>query len=375
MANIIKIAIAISLIIILIGCTETPTGKIVEQETIEIGLITALTGKVATYGHYVKKGVDLAAEHINKNGGINGKKLVIITEDSVADPKTAINTFYKLTEQDNIKIIIGPLASSSVLAVAPLANEKQAVILTPIGSSPEITHAGDFVFRNRISGKFDAINMAEFCATKLKAKTAAILYINEDNGLGYRDYFTQTFENLGGKVLTKIPYERGADFRTDLTKIKALNPDIIYLGGHNSELAIKQAKELGIKSQLTGPLMFESQATLDIAGDAAEGFLYTYTFDSEGQDQHIKDFVKAYKEKHNSIPTAFSANAYDAVMIYAKTIEKCRNTGPICIKNELYKVQNHPGVSGTTSFDKNGDVEKPIIIKTVKNGEFVKYSD
>ncbi|MBW2990882.1 ABC transporter substrate-binding protein, partial [Candidatus Woesearchaeota archaeon] len=225
-------------------------------------------------------------------------------------------------------------------------------------------------------GSVYGTNMAEFGYSKLNARTASVLYINQDNGIGYKQGFIEKFEELGGRIVSEESYEPGTtDFRTHLSKIKEKNPDVFFLAGQEAELAVKQTRELGIKAQILGPTTLETSDMVRIAENAAEGIIYTTpTFDPEDKSERVQEYLRKYKEKYGDISEYRAANAYDAVYIIALMIEKCgseRNTE--CIRDELYKVENYPGVSGNITFDENGDVIKPTMIKTIRNGQFVKY--
>jgi len=319
----------------------------------------------------------MAADEINSAGGIGDRQLKIIYEDDQCDPKQAVNAFEKLTTIDKIKIIIGPACSSNVLAVAPRANEKKVIIFTTIGSTDKITTAGDYVFRNTPTARDYSYFMADFAYRNLSARTASVLYLNLDNGIDYKDAFVKKFEELGGKILGTESYERTAtDFRSQLAKIKEQNPDVIFMAGQiNQGLAMKQARELGIDVQLIGPVTVENPDLLAQAGSAAEDVIYSAPkFDKN--DPLVKAFQEKYVSRYNKTLGVRTAIAYDAVMIIAERLKKCSNNVDIdveCVKNGLYATKNYPGVSGLTSFDENGDVSKPLTIKTIKDGKFVEY--
>jgi branched-chain amino acid transport system substrate-binding protein len=344
-----------------------------EPGEVKIGTIFALTGDAAKYGERAKKGVELALEEINAKGGIRRKKVKIIYEDSQGDPQKAVSSFQKLVDIDKVKFIIGPLSSPEVLAIAPIAEKKKVIILTPTASAPQITHAGDYIFRNVMSDIFDGEALAVFVFRNLKKKKAGIIYINNDFGIGLKESFKKKFDALGGSVVVEESFERrDMDFRTQLTRIKAKNVEVLFVVGY-AEMGqvLRQIKEMGIKTQIVSLSMFEDPEILKVAGDAAEGVYYTYrVFDPKSEEPVIQQFTKRFKEKYKEDPDIFSALSYDAMRIFAHALEK----GGIDIegcKKALHGVKNFPGVVGRTTFDTNGDVIKPIGIKMVKNGKFV----
>jgi branched-chain amino acid transport system substrate-binding protein len=219
--------------------------------------------------------------------------------------------------------------------------------------------------------------MAEFAYSRLGVKKVAVLYINNDYGVGLKNVFEKRFTELGGSIISTESYEQSSsDFRTQLSKLKTLNAEAIYLPGHTKELGqiLKQAKELGIKVQFLSVVGFESPQTLQIAGDAAEGVIYTApAFDPKSADKLGKQFVTKYRNKYGRDPENFAAHAYDAMNIIAVAIKEGGYSSE-GIKKSLHKIKNYPGVSGLTTFDENGDVEKPAMLKTVRDGQFIPLS-
>ena len=361
--------------VLLVGCT--PTGEVVkEQEQIEIGVIAPLTGGGSYWGNQMREGLNMALEEINNKEGVNGRKIKLIYEDTQCDPKIAATAAHKLINVDGVKILIGEVCSTATLAAAPIAEQNKVIFFVPISSSSEITHAGDYVFRNRESSALSGELLAEFVYEELGIREMSILYINSDTGISYGDAFKERLEQIGGKILTDESYEKGEKaFRTSLLKIKQAQPDALYMPGFYEDigLIIKQASELGIKTQFLSTSAFQADEMFDIAGNAVEGTIYTYPyFDSQSPDPRIKEFVDKYKERHGEEPETSVGLAYDALNILVVAMNKC-NENTDCIKEEFYNLKDYPGVTGTTSFDENGDVIKPIAIKKVRNGEFVLY--
>jgi len=368
----IAIVIAIALAAVLI---ITQTKK--EPELIKIGIITPLTGGSAKYGEDIKRGYDLAVEEINEKGGISGRKIRLIYEDSEGKPEKAVTAAQKLIQRDKVIAILGDLWSSPTLAVAPIAEKNRVVLLSPGASSPKLTNAGDYIFRNEISEAYGAKESAGLYFNAGFRKIA-IIYINNDYGIAVRDITQQVYKELGGEIVNAEAFEQDAkDFRTQLLKIKRTNPDAILIASYKeSILILRQMREMGMGIQVLGSPLFEDPEIIEKAGDIAEGAIYSYygTFDPKSQDARILAFIKKFKEKYGVEPEYYAPIGYDAVKIIALAIEK-RGFQPEQIKNSLYQIKNFPGLSGTTSFDKNGDVTKPIILKTIKNGQFVPYED
>ncbi len=366
-----KNILLISLLLLAILILYVAYPKKNEEQAITIGSIVPLTGETAIHGTRVKHGIELAVEEINGNGGINGKKLEVVYEDSQCDPARATASAHKLLSE-GIKILLGPQCSSEAMAVAPIAEENKALMFASMASVPALSDAGDYIFRNSESGAMHGTQMANFVYNELDIKNAAILYINLDNGVAYKDSFKNEFERLGGKIVAIESYEKGAtDFRTQLTKIKNAKPELIYIGGQAAEHAVKQIRELGIPSKIASMNGIEVPELWQIAGDAAEGIYFTSSaFDP--LNEQAKSFVKLYNERYDEGVEAFSANGYDAAMLVAAGLKKCGEDSS-CIKAFLYETKDYPGMGGLISFDSKGDARKKLEIKIAKDRTFSVY--
>jgi len=344
-----------------------------KKNTINIGATAFLTGQLANTGSSIKNGLLLGVDEINHNGGINGKQINLILEDEGDNPRQATSAVRKLIEIDKVPIIIGPISSSSVMAVAPIANKNKVVILSPGAGSPNITNAGDYIFRNRATGSLEAIEIAQYALMKMNLKNIIIFEINEDYGRGFREVFRKYIQNNGGKILFVDSYNQGdTNFGTQLVKFKNYKYDAIYIIGVPREvgLILKQAKELGINTVFLMNNM-ENNELLEIAGNAAEGIFFSIPyFDQNSYNKYVREFVNNYKYKYGNIPDLFAANGYDAIYIVKNAIERSRYNGEK-IRDALYSLRDFEVVNGgRISFDENGDVIKKLVIKTVINNQF-----
>ncbi len=366
------------LVFLLSGCGSIIRGNADDKdesdaETIKIGAIQALTGNEAVHGLRAKKGIDLALKHLQEQKILGNKKIEIIYTDDKSNTTDGVTVATQLINIDRVVAILGPQSSGVAMAAAPVIEKNKTVMFSSIASVPELRNAGDYVFRNRIAGDIQGARMAEFAYNKLNSRRAAILYINIENGVGYRDAFKKTYEKLGGIIVASEAWEKDAsDFRTQLTKIKQQNPDAIYIAGQSAEQVFKQIRELGITTQLLTINGFEGPDILKVAPDAADGTYYTYSaYDTSSTEAHVAEFQKAYYEAYGEITHEFAANAYDAMMLVGLAIKECSDNRD-CIRDYLYKVENYPGVSGTTTFDELGEVSKPTTIKRLRKGKFVR---
>ena len=349
-----------------------------ESKEIKIGAILPLSGDNATYGTALKRGMDLAIDSINARGGINGKKLIVIFEDSQGEPSKGVTVFNKLTKVDKVPMIIGDMFSAGTLAIAPIAEKQKVVLLSPTASAVDLTNAGDYIFRIYPSDSYDGTYLADFARTRLNANTVSIIYLQVTSIAAVSQVFKEKFESLGGKILSTESYKEGdTDFKSQLLKANSVNPDIIFIPGYLREMALqlKQAKELGIRKPFLSISTFYDSKIFELSGDASEGVLFSSpAFDTSSAVPEIVKFVTLYKSRYNNqIPDILSGYGYDVVNIAAHAFTTATNITSENIKASLYQIKNYPGVTGKTSFDANGDVIKELRIMQVKNGKFVPY--
>jgi len=344
----------------------TPTTK----EPIKIGAILPLTGNAAAYGNQIKKGVDLALQEIKDS------KINVLYEDSKCDPKEGVSAYNKLVDIEKVKIIIGDFCSSVVLAVGPLAEQNHILLITPGAAARQISQLGDYIFRNHVTMGQKTGALAQLASKKFRR--IAILYNSANDafvdGMNvFKEVYTKQPNN---EIVAIEAFKTGdTDFRSQLSKIKTKNPEAIYIGSLVSELAliVKQIKELNINAQiLTDDAVLDPQF-LKNTGNASKGIIFgTTKFDKS----FAPDFWNNYFSSFGEEPTIFSAQGYDTLkIVYSIIKHKCLNREPTCIKDQLYKIKDYPGASGKTSFDENGDALKEIILKTIKNGQFVPYEE
>ncbi len=347
-----------------------------KESVIKVGAMMPLTGDAAVWGQSMKQGFDLAVEEINSKGGVLGKKIQLLYEDDQCKPDQGVSVAQKMANVDKVPVIVGTCCSNVALAVIPILEKAKVVLISPGSSSPKLTGAGQYFFRNWPSDLLEALFTGEFAYNRLNFQKLAILYVNNEYGLGLKDNFKKRFQELGGSIVDEESYEQEAtDYRTQLTKIKAKNPDAIYLPGYPRELAriCVQAKEMKIKSQLLSCSAFKEPEIIKTAGNAAEGVLFAdASYDPNDPDPNVQAFVKSYKAKYNAEPPIFVATSYDALMMVAKSIEEGGTSGE-GIKNAMAKIKDFPGVSGKTTIDENHDVIKESRMSMVKNGKFVPY--
>ncbi len=337
-----------------------------EEGIIKIGVILPLTGDGANLGEDCKNGIELAFDEF-KNKGM---KIELQYEDSQGKPEIAVNAFNKLV-QTGIKIIIGDLFSSPTLAIAPLAEKNKVFLFSPGASNPKLSGISKYVFRNYPSDNYEGKLIAKYIKQK-GFSNIAILYPNNDYGVGLKEVFIKTFSEMGGNIVLSEGYnENETDFRSILTKVIDSSADAIYLPGYYSSIGriAVQYKQMGGKLPMFSNIGVEDPKLIEFAKNAVEGLIYTAPdVNLHSKEPRIQSFVKKYKMKYSREPGFPAAYGYDTAIILFSVIKKYGTT-PDSIRRGLLENQFN-GVTGKIQFTKNGDVIKPFVIKIVKNGKF-----
>ena len=355
---------------------------------IKLGAAEALTGPAAKYGVAIKNGFTLAADEINSKGGINGNKIVLVIEDEQGKKEEAINVFKKLIFQDKVLMVFGPTLSNSAFAAGPIANAAKVVVFGTSNTAEGITNMGPFTFRNSVM-EADVLPVTTRAAVKhFNLKKVAVIYGNDDafTKNGY-DVFKTTLEQQKISVTSTETYAKGdVDFKAQLTKIKAGNPDAIVCSCLAEEAAniILQTRGLGMKQPFIGGNGLNSPKLFDIAKDAGDNTVMGSPWSPENSSPANQAFITAYKAKFSAEPDQFAAQAYDAMYIVAAGLKTVSLTGTLdkdrlALRDALPKI-TIDGATGKFAFRqaaaKDGkpagyDAQQEAIVNVAKAGKFV----
>ena len=355
---------------------------------IKIGVAEALSGGAAQYGVSIRNGFQLAADEINAAGGINGDKLQLVVEDEQGKKEEAINVFKKLIFQDKVLMVFGPTLSNSAQAADPIAQAAKVVAFGTSNTADGITSIGDHVFRNSVTEADVLPETIKIAVKKSGIKKVAVLFGNDDvfTKSGY-DNFKKALEDLKIPVTTTETFAKGdVDFKAQLTKIKAGNPDAIVLSALIAEGApiMVQARQLGITVPFIGGNGMNSVKIFDLAKDKADGLYVGSPWSSSNASTENTKFIKAYSEKYKTAPDQFAAQAYDALYITTQALKKIKLTGDLtadraAVRDALPNVK-WTGATGAFQFrratDRAGkpagyDAQQTPIISVTKAGQFV----
>ncbi|WP_260284832.1 ABC transporter substrate-binding protein [Peribacillus aracenensis] len=359
------------------GSSEKTSG---DGDTIKIGVNLELSGGVASYGQSIAEGLELATAEINKEG-IDGKKIKLIKVDNKSEASEATSGAIKLTSQDKVAAIVGAATSTNSIAQVQIAQDNKVPVISPSGTSPEITFSkdklNDYIFRTSFIDPFQGTVAANFATTEIKAKSAAI-YIDSasDYSKGLAAAFKEQFEKNGGKIVAEEAYiAKDTDFRSTLTRLKSAKPDFIFLPGYYEEagLIVKQARETGLDVPFMGGDGWDSPKLVEIAGaKALNNTFITNHYSSGDPDEKIQNFVSAFKAKYkDKSPDAFNALGYDTGYFLADAIKRAGSADSEKIKEALEKTADLELVTGTFTLDEKHNPIKSATILEFKEGKQV----
>src|SRR5688572_17394680 len=359
------------------GCkkSDTAAGAGGDASTILFGEYASLTGKEAAFGRSSHRGTEIAIDEINKAGGVLGKQIRLITEDTQSKEGESSTVVSKLISRDKVIAVLGEVASSRSLEAAPICQQNKIPMISPSSTNPKVTQVGDYIFRVCFLDSFQGDALARFAINTLKAKKVAIMSdVSSAYSVGLGEFFQASFKKRGGTIVSMQKYSKNdTDFNAQLTAIKGTAPDAIIVPGYYQEvgLIIRQARQLGIQVPLFGGDGWEAPELLQIAKEAAEGTYYTTHYSPDAQDPEVQNFVKAYRAKYNNeTPDAMAALGYDSAIVLADAIKRAGSTEGPKLRDALAATKGVKGVTGSTTIDQNRDATKPATVITIKNGKF-----
>lgn len=362
---------------LLTGCGGEKKQAADAGDTIKVGGAFELTGNVANYGKSIESGVKLAIDEINEKGGVNGKKLALVESDNKSEPAESGNSVTKLVTQDKVIAVLGPATSGCVNAATPITTANKIPHIAPAATAPSITvengKVKDFVFRACFIDPFQGQVMAVFADKTLKVKNVAIFYdSSSDYSKGLAEVFQKTLEGKGGKVVAKEAFlGKDVDFKSALTKLKAANPEAIYVPGYYEEVSkiIKQAREIGITCPMLGSDGWESPKLAEIAGkDALKDCYYVSAFNAQDKDESVQNFIKLYKSKYQKDPDIFAMQGYNAGLVLIDALKRAGTTDGTKLAKAIAETKDLPIASGKLTFDAEHNPVMPALIISLEGG-------
>ena len=361
-----------------LGCppkTETTAGTSTDAGgEILVGEYGSMSGPQATFGQSTHNGIMIAIDEINAAGGVNGRKIRIQTEDDQSKQEEAANAVTKLISQNNVVAVLGEVASSASIAAAPICQANKVPMISPSSTNPDVTKKGDYIFRMCFLDDYQGSQLARFAAERLKVKRVAVLVdVKSDYSTGLARFFEEKFKSLGGTIVGRASYANGdSDFKSQLTAVKATNPDVLFVPGYYTDIGqiAIQARDLGLKQPLLGGDGWESPKLIEIGGKALEGCFFSTHYSPGETSQIVRGFVEEYRRRHQTTPDALAALGYDAAKLLADAMKRAGTTDGTKVRDALAATQGFSAVTGTINMGPGRDpVGKKIVIVEIKNGE------
>jgi branched-chain amino acid transport system substrate-binding protein len=368
--------------LLLLGCASCPRS---DPRALKVGLIADLAGPMAPYGTWARNGVDIALSEINSPAN-QSASLRVLRRDARSDRRRALAAAEELISE-GVQALIVATASGTVLHMGPLCQRRQVVLVSPTVSSASISSAGEFIFRNRTSSATESAAMGFYAAGTLGFRAVGLAVSDNEAGALHETAFRRAFEADGGRIVRTVRLKPGqTDYKAQAAELKgAPGLEAVFLASaapaHEIAWLIRHAADLGFLPQWLGVMNmsgFEqhqgfAQQNADavrIAGNLLEGLLYaSETFDPAATPA-AQAFARKYQERFGEPPSNYAANGYDAAQVLSLVMQAGNRSGP-AVRDELL-LGEYLGLTGPFSFDHNGDVRKPVLIKIKQftGGEF-----
>lgn len=361
---------------VIAGCGGAKSGTEQKADTIKLGFLGATTGSVANYGIPGQKGMKMAIEEINANGGVLGKQLEGIYEDNKGDTSEISNIATKYITQDKVAAMVGDPCTGLTIVAAKIAQNNKVVIFSAGATGEGVVEIGDYVYRNTLLDKFAAPAVVDWMISKQGWKNIAIITsLNNGYSTALTPVFQEAIKAKGGKIVLEETINDGeTDFTAQVTKLKNANADVLVFTGYYTEAALimNEVARKGLDIKLVGGDGLYGQDLAKLGKEAVEGKVILYCgFSSDQPSPETDKFIKAYRAKYNEDPDMFSAQYYDAVYILAKAMTDAKSADPSVFKDQLAKLKDYPGVSGQTSIRADREpLKSPVCLLTIKDGKF-----
>ena len=347
---------------------------------VKIAILAPLSGDVATFGQSTRDGAMLAIDEWNAKGGVLGKTIEVVVEDSQCSAEAAVSAANKVIDQDGVKFIIGEVCSSASIPVSEIATAKKVLQISPTSTNPSVTVAEDgstkpTIFRACFIDPFQGAVAAAFARNNLGAQTAAV-FLDQGNDYvrGLAEVFIAEFEAAGGQVVVTESYTGDdSDFSAILTKVKDANPDVLYLPDYYTtvNLIAAQAQERGVTAALLGGDGWDSS---ELDTSVVEGGYFTNHFSPDDTRPIVQEFVSKYQAKYGTVPDALAALAYDAAIILFQSMEKANTTTDAVKVAEAMAAGTFSAVSGEITYDASHNPVKAAVVLKIEGGRVI-YTD
>jgi branched-chain amino acid transport system substrate-binding protein len=345
-------------------------------ETIKIGFNAPLTGFAAADGKSARTGAELAVEQINSAGGVNGKMLELVVYDDQASPKESVPIANKLIEKDHVRIGISGSYSGATRAAAGVYQSAGVPYISAYAVHPDITRAGNYVFRTSFVGEVQGRAGAKLIGDTLGKKKVSMITLKNDFGKSLAAGFREAAGRFGIQVLNEYEYSiKDRQFGPIVSKVKADNPEAIYASGYffTAGPLVSQLRAAGVTAPIIGQEGYDSEKFIEIAGAASEGTIITTSLDRDSQAPETKGFIMSFEKKAGFKADMVAASGHTAVKVAASALAKAGDRDPAALRDAI-AATTVTASTGTISFNKLGEVRKDVQVQVVKDGGWHRHS-
>jgi branched-chain amino acid transport system substrate-binding protein len=345
-------------------------------DTIKIGFHAPLTGFAASDGKSASEGAKLAVEQINSAGGINGAMLELVIYDDQAKAAQAIPIANKLIGQDKVVIGVSGSYSGPTRSAAGVFQEAPIPYIAAYAIHPDITRAGDYVFRTSFLGEIQGRGGAKLVGEMLGKKRVVIITLQNDFGKSLAAGFKSKAADYGIQIVNEYQYSiKDRQFGSIVAKVKADKPDAIYASGYyfTAGPLVSQLRAAGVSVPIIGQEGYDSQKFIEIAGASAEGIIITTSLDRDSDVPETKSFISAFENKAGFKADMVAASAHTSILVAADALKRAGSTDPEAIRKAI-ATTNLRVSTGTISFNSLGEVLKAVQNQVVKNGNWHRHS-
>ena len=347
-----------------------------QAASVKIGFNVPLTGFAAADGKSALNGAELAVEQANAEGGINGNKIELVVYDDQASPKEAVPIAQKLIEKDGVTAAVSGSYSGSTRAAAGVFQEASVPYISAYAIHPDITRAGNYVFRTSFVGEVQGRAGAKLIGETLAAKRVVIITLKNDFGKSLAAGFKEAASRYGINIASEYEYSiKDRQFGPIVSKVKSDNPDAIYASGYffTAGPLVSQLRAGGINVPVIGQEGYDSQKFIEIAGQAAEGVIITTSLDRDSSSAETKAFIKEFEKKAGHKSDMVAASAHTAVKVLVAAMRQAGTTNKSKIRDAI-AATSLTAATGNISFNNLGEVRKDVQVQIVKDGNWHRHS-
>lgn len=364
-----KVLLGFASIVVLGAATMMPA-----HGEIKIGFQVPLTGPAATDGKSAQIAGQMAVEDINAAGGVLGQKVELVTYDDQAKSDQAIFTANKLIGEDGVKLVVNGSYSASGRAAAPVFQKAGVVMISAYGVHPDITKAGDYMFRLVHLGPPQGAATALYIGKTLGLKKISTVTMDNDYGQATMDGFLEAAPKYGIEVLNKYSYSlKDRQFGSIVASVKRDNPEAVYATGYffTGGPLVSQLRAAGVTVPIIGSQAFDSEKFIEIAGPAAEGTYIIDSFDRERKDAELQKFFAEFKKRAGYAPEGVATITYSAFKLMADGIKRANSADPAKVRDALAATKDFPLLEGNMNgFNSLHEMIMPISVNEIKDGKF-----